>query len=197
MATWSTFYSRVFALAVAALLGYALFKIFTPFFNSLAWAVFLAFLLYPLNLRLRRRLHGSARAAGLLTLLTPIVILLPLAAVSVEFVAQVSALVRMLQKRAQELDIRSFSDLQQFPWIARANGWLQARAGISRGPGPVLDRFSESQDLLQRAAGISGSVRARGRRIGGGVFHHAVPAVFLSARRRCDDRSRPRPHPAR
>src|SRR5580704_11618673 len=99
MATWSTFYSRVFALAVAALLGYALFKIFAPFFNSLSWAMFLAFLLYPVNLRLRRRLHGSARAAGLLTVLTPIVILLPLAAVSVEFVAQVSTLVRVLQSR--------------------------------------------------------------------------------------------------
>jgi len=80
MPNWSTFYSRVFALAVAALLGYALFKIFTPFFSALTWAMFLAFLLYPVNLRLRRRLHGSARAAGLLTLLTPLVILLPLAA---------------------------------------------------------------------------------------------------------------------
>ena len=131
MPNWSTFYSRVFALAVAALLGYALFKIFTPFFSALTWAMFLAFLLYPVNLRLRRRLHGSARAAGLLTLLTPLVILLPLAAVSVEFVAQVSTLVRVLQKQAQQLDIKTFSDLQQFPWIARANSWLEARTGIT------------------------------------------------------------------
>ena len=156
MATWSTFYSRVFALAVAALLGYALFKIFAPFFNSLSWAMFLAFLLYPVNLRLRRRLHGGARAAGLLTVLTPIVILLPLSAVSIEFVAQVSALVRLLQKRAQELDIKTFSDLQQFPGIARANDWLQARTGIT------ADHIqawivSGSQEMLQRAAGVSGS----------------------------------------
>ena len=106
MPTWSTFYSRVFALAVAALLGYALFQIFAPFFNALSWAMFLAFLLYPANVRLRRRLRGPARAAGLLTVLTPLVILLPLAAVSIEFVAQVASLVRMLQKRAQQLDIK-------------------------------------------------------------------------------------------
>jgi predicted PurR-regulated permease PerM len=156
MPTWSTFYSRVFALAVAALLGYALFKIFAPFFSALTWAMFLAFLLYHVNLRLRRRLHGRARAAGLLTLLTPLVILLPLAALSIEFVAQVSSLVRVLQQRSQELDIKTFSDLRQFPWIARANDWLQARTGIT------ADHIqawvvSGSQQMLQRAASASGS----------------------------------------
>jgi len=156
MLAHSIFYSRVFALAIAALLGYALFEIFAPFFNSLSWAMFLAFLLYPVNLRLRRRLGGSARAAGLLTTLTPLVILLPLSAVSVEFVAQVSGLVRVLQKRAQELDIKSFSDLQQFPWIARANSWLQTHIGISADQVQSWV-ISATQDLLQRAAGLSGS----------------------------------------
>jgi predicted PurR-regulated permease PerM len=156
MPSWSTFYSRVFALAVAALLGYALLKIFTPILDALSWAIFLAFLLYPVNVRLRRRLHGSARAAGVLTVLTPLVILLPLAAVSIEFVAQVSTLVRVLQKQAQELDIKTFSDLRQFPWIARANVWLEERTGIT------ADHIqswivSGSQQLLQRAAGVSGS----------------------------------------
>ena len=156
MLTRSIFYSRIFALVVAALLGYALSKIFAPFLNSVAWAIFLAFLLYPVNLRLRRRLHGGARAAGLLTALTPVVILLPLSAISVEFVAQVSTLVGTLQKRARELDIKTFSDLQQFPLIARANAWLLTHAGIS------ADRLqtwvvSGTQELLQRAAGLSGT----------------------------------------
>jgi predicted PurR-regulated permease PerM len=153
----SPFYSRVFALAVAAILGYALWRIFTPFFNAMSWAMFLAFLLHPVNVRLRRRLHGKGRAAGVLTVLTPIVILLPLSALSIAFVAEVSSLVRTLQERARALDIRSFSDLQQFPIIARANAWLQAHAGIS------ADQLrawvlSASQELLQRAAGLSGSV---------------------------------------
>jgi predicted PurR-regulated permease PerM len=119
--------------------------------------VFLAFLLFPLNLKLRRRLRGTVRAASVLTVLTPIVVLLPLSALSVEFVSQVSALVRMLQQRARGLDIRSFSDLQQFPLIARANAWLQAHAGISA---DQLQSWaiSASQEALQRAAGLSGSV---------------------------------------
>jgi predicted PurR-regulated permease PerM len=156
MLVQSTFYSRVFALVGAALLGYALLQIFEPFFKAMTWAIFLAFLLYPVNLRLRRRLHGRARAALLLTVLTPIVILLPLSAVSVEFIAQVSALVRVLQQKARELDIKSFSDLQQFPWIARANTWLQAHVGISADQVQSW-AISATQDLLQRAAGLSGS----------------------------------------
>src|SRR5271165_477459 len=127
----STFYPRIFGLVVAALLGYALILIFRPFFAAMCWAAFLAFLLYPLNVRLRRRLRGNTAAAGLLTILTPIVILLPLSALSVEFVAQISVLVQKLQREVQQLDIKSFSDLQRFPLIARANGWLQAHTGIS------------------------------------------------------------------
>ena len=78
----SSFYPRIFALVVAAVLGYALLLIFVPFFGPMVWAAFLAFLLYPLNLRLRRRLSGRALPAGVLTVLAPIVILLPLSALS-------------------------------------------------------------------------------------------------------------------
>src|ERR1700677_2823142 len=128
-----------------------------PFLNAMSWAMFLAFLLYPINLRLRRHLHGKGRAASVLTVLTPIVILLPLSALSVAFVTEISGLVRALQQRARDLDIRSFSDLQQFPLIARANAWLQEHIGVS------ADQvrswvLSGSPELLQHAAGLSGSV---------------------------------------
>ncbi len=152
----SAFYPRIFALAVTALLCYALILIFRPFFAALCWAAFLAFLLHPLNLRLRRRLHGKAAAAGLLTVLTPVVILLPLSALSVEFVAQISVLVQKLQRWAQQLDIKTFSDLQQFPLIARANAWLQAHAGISASQVQSW-LISGSQEVLHRAASLSGA----------------------------------------
>jgi len=76
MPTPSSFYPRIFTLVVAAALGYALILIFAPFIGPMTWAAFLAFLLYPLNQRLRRRLSGGGIAAGVLTLLAPIVILL-------------------------------------------------------------------------------------------------------------------------
>jgi predicted PurR-regulated permease PerM len=156
MVSQSNFYPRVFALVVAAILGYALVLIFAPFFGAMTWAAFLAFLLFPLNIRWRRRLRGKSIAAGLLTLLAPVTILLPLSALSIEFVTQISGLVQKLQQSARQWDIKTLSDLQQFPWIARINDWLQAHAGISAAQvqGWLI---SGSQQALQRAAGVSGS----------------------------------------
>ena len=151
----SSFYPRVFALVVAAVLGYALVLIFAPFIGPIAWAAFLAFLLYPVNLRLRRRVTGNGVAAGVLTFLAPIVILLPLSALSIDFVAQISVLTQKIQKSAVELDIKSLSDLQQFPWIARINVWLEQHAGISA---EQLQSWlvSGTREVLSRAASLGG-----------------------------------------
>src|SRR5271163_890939 len=156
MTAASNFYPRVFTLVIAGVLGYALILIFVPFLAPMTWAAFLAFLLYPLNLRLRRRLHGRARAAALLAVLTPITILLPLSALSIEFVAQISVLLQKLQQTARELDIRTFSDLQHFPLIARLNNWLHAHAGISASQVQSWV-ISATQEVLQHAAGLGGS----------------------------------------
>jgi predicted PurR-regulated permease PerM len=156
MPAQSAFYPRVFALVVSAFLGYALILIFRPFVAAMSWAAFLAFLLYPLNLKVRRRLHGAARAAAMLTVVAPIVILLPLSAVSIEFVSQIALLVQKLEQAGRQLDIKTFSDLQQFPLIARANLWLQTHAGISAGQIQSWV-ISGTQDVLQRAASLSGS----------------------------------------
>ena len=155
MATPSSFYPRIFALVVAAILGYALILIFAPFIGPMAWAAFLAFLLYPVNVRLRRRLRGGGIAAGVLTFLAPIIILLPLSALSIDFVAQVSVLMQKLQKSAAELDIKSLSDLQQFPWIARINVWLEAHAGISAEQVQSW-LVSGTREVLTRAASMGG-----------------------------------------
>jgi predicted PurR-regulated permease PerM len=166
MAAPSNFYPRVFALLVAAILGYALILVFAPFIGPMAWAAFLAFLLYPLNLRLRRRLSGKGSAAGVLTFLAPITILLPLSALSIDFVAQVSALMQKLQKSAAELDIKSLSDLQQFPFIARINTWLEAHTDISA---EQIQSWlvSGTREVLQRAASM-----------GGGFFLNALGSLL-------------------
>ena len=155
MPAQSSFYPRVFALVVAAALGYALVLIFAPFIGPMTWAAFLAFLLYPVNLRLRRRVGGCGVAAGVLTFLAPIVILLPLSALSIDFVMQISALMQKLQKSAAELDIQSLSDLQQFPWIARINVWLEAHAGISAEQVQSW-LVSGTREVLRRAAAMGG-----------------------------------------
>lgn len=157
MAATPSFYSRVFALAVAAILGYALLLIFKPFAVPMTWAAFLAFLLFPLNLRWRRRFKGTSLSASLLTVLAPLVILLPLSALSVEFVSQISVLLRELQKSSTDMDIKSFSDLQQFPWMARVNTWLQVHADISAEQVQSW-LVSGTREIMQRAAGWGGSL---------------------------------------
>jgi predicted PurR-regulated permease PerM len=166
MATPSSFYPRIFALVVAAVLGYTLVLIFAPFAPSMTWAAFLAFLLYPLNLRLRRRFRSRAAAAGVLTILAPIVILLPLSALSIDFVAQISTLLQRLQKSAAQLDIKSLSDLQQFPLIARINVWLEAHSGISA---EQIQSWlvSGTREVLRGAASL-----------GGGFFWGALGSLF-------------------
>jgi predicted PurR-regulated permease PerM len=153
----SMFYARVFALAVAVILGWALYRIFMPFADSIAWAAFLAFLLFPLNLRLRKSFGGRAGpAAGLLTIVAPVVVLLPLGALTVEFVAQIELLVRKLQAATANLDLKTFADLQQFPLIARGNAWLAAHTSISaeQVQGWLI---TGTREVLQRAAAVSGS----------------------------------------
>jgi predicted PurR-regulated permease PerM len=153
----SSFYQRVFALVVAAILGYALFRIFEPFALPITWAAFLAFLLFPLSLKLRNRLRGSkSSAAGLLTVLAPIVLLLPLSALSFEFATQISGLLKGVQKSASEMDIKTFSDLQQFPLIARANDWLQAHTGTSAQQVQSW-LVSGTREFMERAASMGGS----------------------------------------
>ncbi|HMD75404.1 MAG TPA: AI-2E family transporter [Steroidobacteraceae bacterium] len=153
----STFYPRVFALAVAALLGLALLRIFLPFAGPIAWAAFLAFLLFPLNLRLRRAFRGrSALAAGLLTVFAPIVVLLPVAALSIEFVSQISVLLRKLQSTASSLDIKSAADLERFPLIAHLDLWLQAHTSFSAEQVQAWI-LQGTRDILERAASFSGS----------------------------------------
>jgi predicted PurR-regulated permease PerM len=152
-----TFYQRVFALAIAAILGYALILIFLPFLSSMTWAAFLAFLLFPVNVRLRRRIRGhNSLAAGLLTVVAPIGVLLPLSLMSIEFAAQISGLLQKLQLSAVKLDINTFADLQKYPLIARANIWLQEHGSVSAEQiqGWLI---SGTREILQRAAHFGGS----------------------------------------
>ena len=150
-------YGRGFAIAVTVVLGYAVIKILAPFTGAMTWAIFLAFLLHPLNLRLRRKTGGTAAAAGILTALTPVAILLPLSALSVQFVAQVSTLVAQLQAAARKFDIHNIQDVAQFPWIARLNHWVQSQFSVSAEQiqGWVV---SGSQEALQIAANLGSSL---------------------------------------
>ena len=114
------FYARTFALLTALVLGIALFKIVQPFLGPLLWAMFIAFLLHPLHVRLTRRLKGRAQlSAALLTVLTLIVLLGPLAALSAAFAAQVGDLLQTVQSTVADQTESNVFDLTNVPWVQR------------------------------------------------------------------------------
>ena len=127
-----TFYTRAFALIALLLIGYLLYQVLAPFFAPIAWALFIALLLHPLHRKLTRRLRGRAAAsAALLTVLTFLVVIGPLAALGAAFAAQVTDLARQAQAYAVEHKPADLSDLAALPLVGPAFGWLQENTGVS------------------------------------------------------------------
>ncbi len=127
-----TFYRRTFAVVVVALLAFLLYRILEPFLAPLAWAIVIAFLAYPLQVRLARRC-GQRRglSAALLTGLTFIVFVGPLTLFGGVFAAQVGRLVQTLQKFVSDFKIGSVTDLTELPQAQRALAFAEQHVGIS------------------------------------------------------------------
>ena len=152
----------------ALLLGLALFKIVQPFFGPLLWALFIAFLLNPLHVWLTRRLKSRPQlSAALLTVLTLIVLLGPLAALSAAFAAQVGDLLQTVAEHASRTRPRNnVFDLANVPWVQDGADWLDTTFGVNVAQvrGYIIEG---SRAVLQSLASL-----------GGKVFLGAFGAVF-------------------
>lgn len=132
MAREEHFYPRVFGLVVAAILGYALFLILKPFVGPILWATLLAFLLFPLNRRLRRKLPGRpGLAAFLLTAGVTLGIVIPVALLGVAFAGQASDLIQRLSDTARRYRIASPRDILRHPALTRAVEWVSDRVPVT------------------------------------------------------------------
>ncbi len=121
------FVTRVVALAVAAVLAYVVFLIFRPFIGSVVWAVLIAYLLFPLVVRLRRRLNGrKALAAVLMTLFVIVGFGLPAALIAAAFAGQAVELAQRLSQLGRQYQIQAPEDLVTLPVVGRALEWLDA-----------------------------------------------------------------------
>ena len=126
------FYARTFAIATLVVLGYLLYLILWPFFAPIAWALFIAFLLYPLNAWLVRRWHERRNlAASLLTLATLVIVLGPFTALGAAFAAQVAELIGYAQRLAAYHRPAEIAELGTLPVVGPALIWLQEATGIS------------------------------------------------------------------
>ena len=154
----SSFYRRTFQLTAAAILGYALYRIVLPLREEIGWAAVLAFILHPLHERLCRWFKGRrGLAAGLLTGLTPFLVLAPLAVLGVVFAGQVARLIQYLRSDS----LPSYTDLIErlsgYPVIGSAVAWARDNAAVSAAQvqGWATDSL---QSLLKAAAAVGGNV---------------------------------------
>ena len=152
------FYARSFALATAAVLSYALFQIIRPFLGPLLWALFIAFLLHPLHVRLVTRYKRRPQTSALLlTLLTLVVVLGPLTALSAAFAAQVGDLLQYAQTTVADQTRANVFDVTNVPWVRDAIGWLDRTFGVNLAQvrGWAIEA---SRSVLQSLASLGGKV---------------------------------------
>jgi len=151
------FYRRVFALAAALALGLALYHIVRPFLQPLAWATILALLMYPLQVRLARKLGSRESLASiLLTLLVLLFFIGPLSGLAVAFATQASQLAKQLPAFVQRLETTDFSSWASLPFLERLLAWLDRHIVISTSQ--VQDWLvGGARSLLQELASLGGT----------------------------------------
>jgi len=154
---YSSFYRRTFVLVTLVILGWALLSILHPLWTTLCWAAVLAFLLNPLHERLTARFKGRASlSAGLLTGLTPFLVIAPLSFLGVVFARQVANILSDMSQTSL-----TYPDLLQrldtTPVIGGAVRWIRDTAPVSAEQikGWVMD---SAQTMLKSAASMGGSI---------------------------------------
>jgi predicted PurR-regulated permease PerM len=155
MERYSPFYRGAFAIVTLGLLGYLLLRLLEPLAGALMSATVLAFLLYPVQVRLSRALkHRRELAAVLITVLTPFVIIAPVSVLALVFARQVGSLVNSFKQGS--LSIPGLSgDLASYPVIGPVVRLLQESLPISAVQ--VQDWATQTvHALLQAAADLSG-----------------------------------------
>lgn len=155
---YSAFYRRAFVAATVVVLGYALLKILDPFRGALEWAAVLAFLLHPLHARLSRWLAGRAGlSAGILTGLTPFVIIAPLALLAVMFARQVANLIDFLRGHAAMPFPALLDRIEHYRLIGPLILWVRENLPVTM---QQIEGWltSGARSALQSAAAVSGNV---------------------------------------
>jgi len=126
----------VIGLALAGLLflGY---RVLQPFLAPIAWAVILAYITWPLYLRLKRLLRERATWSALaMTLFLTAAILLPLAWLAAQLQSELAAVYHRLTSYIQQGPQPLPEFLARIPWLG---GWLQA----------LMDRLSGDVRALE------------------------------------------------
>jgi len=126
------FTARVGLLLLAASLLYLVWRIVSPLWQPLLWAVLLGSLLAPFASRLAQRLGGKPRlAAAIVTALTILLFLLPVAVVAGAVAAQSAQLLRRLEGNVPTLESMQTLDVARFPWLQQPIEWIGDHTGLT------------------------------------------------------------------
>jgi predicted PurR-regulated permease PerM len=126
------FYQRLLGAGGLALTAFLLYKIIEPFLGPIAWALFIGFLLQPLQEKLTKWMRGRASiSAFLLTIGTLVLFLGPLTALAIAFARQAGDLAGRLQSWVGTQRESTFSHLDRIPGIAPLLDWLDRNLEIS------------------------------------------------------------------
>jgi predicted PurR-regulated permease PerM len=126
------FYTRLGAVLLLAVLGYLVWRIVSPLWQPLAWALLLGSLLAPLNVRVAARVGGRMRLASSITLLAAVLLfILPVATVAGAVAAQAAQLLKRLDGHMPDMGRGASLDLAHLPWLERGLAWVDANTSIS------------------------------------------------------------------
>lgn len=129
--SYSRFYTRMFALVTALVLGGACYHLLLPFTAPLLWALLITLALHPLHLRLTKWLRGREQlSAVLLTTLTLFALVGPLTGIGAAFVHQASDLLQMVQAWLNVEGHDPVAVVDQ-PILKDTIEWLSSNLGIT------------------------------------------------------------------
>jgi predicted PurR-regulated permease PerM len=122
---------RWFSFGVVIVVLLVIGLILWPLALPIMWAAILAFLMFPLQQKLARRLGGRrSAAAGILTALTPIAIFVPLSLIAIAFANQVAALTTALQQDSGMFDLANWLDPAVHPRVGGWTQWVMSRFDV-------------------------------------------------------------------
>lgn len=125
-------YTRLGGLLLVVVLGYVVWRIVTPLWQPLLWAMLLGGLLAPLNLRLTQRLGGRVQlASSITTLLTVVLFMVPVAITAGAVGAQAAQLLRRLEGRVPGPGNATDFDLGKIPWLADTLAWIESNTDVT------------------------------------------------------------------
>ena len=154
----SAFYRRTFLVVLAAILGYAVYRILEPLLGIMGWAIVLAFILYPLHEWLTRKLKGrKSWSAGLMAALAPLFVFVPLSVLGAVFAGQVARVITYLHGQTDISYPQLVERLSGYPLIGEGVAWVRENTEITAAQvqGWLTDGL---QSILKSAASMGGSV---------------------------------------